>query len=122
MGIKKDWAFINSNTVTVRKAYHLSRWNVIYDLKGDDFFTRSGLNEYCAGKLNDHWFMNADEAVDFIKEEDKILDEGGDSVSNVTKFAPYNQLLLVLAFAVIFGFIVILSKACGKKKESEFQL
>jgi len=29
---------------------------------------------------------------------------------------------MVLACAVIFGFIVVLSKACGKKKESEFQL
>jgi len=67
---KKDWAFVNSNTLTVRKAYHLSRWNVIYDLKDDDFFTRSGLNEFCEDKLNDHWFMNAEEAVDLKNEEE----------------------------------------------------
>merc|ERR1712110_14699 len=71
----KEWAFVYSNELTVRNSYHLSRWNVVYDLKGDEFFAKSGLKEFCEGKLNDHWFMNAEEAVDVVskEEEDKIL-------------------------------------------------
>merc|ERR1712003_346452 len=96
---EKDWAFIHDNALTVRKSYHLSRWNVVYDLKDDTFFAESGLKKFCDGKLNDHWFMNAQEAVDVDvdtkKEEDKVMNERGENVFDVMRLTSTDQMIMV---------------------------
>ena len=51
------WSFIHSEPLTVRKAYHAPRWNILYDLgAGDGFFKNAGIDEWCRGKLNPEWF------------------------------------------------------------------
>jgi len=52
-----EWSFIHDEELTVRKSYHAPRWNILYDLRGDDFFAKSGLEEACANKLNADWFV-----------------------------------------------------------------
>ena len=121
----KEWAFINSQPLTVRKSYHLSRWNVVYDLKGDTFFAASGLKDFCEGKLNDHWFVNAEEAVDGAaqeKDEDLVLNGGGDKLFSVRRFATTNQMLMVLVGAMFVCLLVSVTKMCRNKKETEFEL
>jgi len=60
---QKDWSYINRNDLTVRKLYDLPRWGIVYDLgDGEGFYTKSGLKEYCKGKINKKWFiLNDDE-------------------------------------------------------------
>jgi len=125
----KTWAFVYDHKLTVRKSYHLSRWNVIYDLKGDTFFAQSGLDKFCEGKLNDHWFMNADEAVPFDgandekEEEDKVLDEGMNvEDERLANMSSYDQLLMLIAGVVFIGFIVLLMRRCKTQKKGKFEL
>merc|ERR1712062_198018 len=53
-----EWSFVHQQDLTVRKMYHLHRWNVVYDLgDGSGYFSDSTMKGYCAGKLNSRWFM-----------------------------------------------------------------
>jgi len=65
----KPWAFVHSKSLTVRMSYHQPRWNVLYDLDGDDFFTKSGLHDFCRGKLNENWFVLRDDNGNVINDE-----------------------------------------------------
>merc|ERR1719384_84963 len=58
----QPWAWINQHTLTVRKLYHLHRWNVIYDLgDGSGFYEESGFKDYCGDNLNAEWFTIEDD-------------------------------------------------------------
>ena len=78
------WSFVSQQSLTVRKAYHLNRWNVKYDLTGDGFFAKSGLKEYCTGKLNPEWFINEDDAIHNEDDANRLSDEAPDCY-NLTK-------------------------------------
>lgn len=54
----RAWSYINGTELTVRQLYDVSRWGIVYDLgDGQGFYSKSGLEAYCAGKLNETWFM-----------------------------------------------------------------
>eukprot|EP01084_Bolivina_argentea_P297990 513448_1 len=95
----KEWSFIHNNDLTVRKSYHFPRWNIIYDLgNGEGFYTQSGLNEFCKGKLNSDWFM-------LNEDENKILDEYT-PIQGVNAYLNDNQLLIVGIVVMIIGLVV----------------
>jgi len=75
-----EWSFIHDEELTVRKSYHAHRWNILYDLRGDDFFAKSGLEEFCANKLNAEWFVYDNEEV-AEAEADKLLGVDNRSVT-----------------------------------------
>lgn len=84
--------------------YNLPKWNIIYDLgNGDGFWTDSGLNEYCKGKLNNSWFiLNKD------NENNKYLFKQQSSSYTKTPliYLSYNDILLVI-------FCLLSSICCG---------
>jgi len=118
-----EWSFINQNKLTVRKMFHLHRWNVIYDLEdGSGFFDESGFKDYCADKLNPHWFMLTEspdaEEVEVEEETEQYVD--GHLVHSVNPFTAETtfgaMVFLVVGFAVI-----ALWRSCGSamlKRES----
>eukprot|EP00486_Rosalina_sp_Unknown_P001121 CAMPEP_0201564032 /NCGR_PEP_ID=MMETSP0190_2-20130828/1815_1 /ASSEMBLY_ACC=CAM_ASM_000263 /TAXON_ID=37353 /ORGANISM="Rosalina sp." /LENGTH=383 /DNA_ID=CAMNT_0047979627 /DNA_START=276 /DNA_END=1427 /DNA_ORIENTATION=+ len=114
------WSFVSQQSLTVRKAYHLDRWNVKYDLTGDGFYGKSGLKDYCQGKLNTEWFINADKAtqstdIDMNKEE-KILSSGTKGNMIINDIIKNNTVLIAVMFVVIiFGF-ALLRAFCGNNK------
>lgn len=118
----KTWAYIYDHKLTVRKSYHLSRWNVVYDLKDDTFFAQSGLDKFCEGKLNNHWFMNAEQAVPFDGEEEEEMDVKENVNAMPVVMSSYDQLLMLAAGVVFIGFVMLLMRRCRTKKESEFEL
>merc|ERR1712176_772728 len=68
-----EWSFVHQQDLTVRKMYHLHRWNVVYDLgDGSGYFSDSKMKGYCAGKLNANWFM---------------MDEHGEKEKSLVHFA-----------------------------------
>jgi len=95
----QSWSFIHKNSLTVRKSYHLPRWNVIYDLRGDAFYKNSKLETFCKGKLNDKWFILNE------YETDKILDASSYSVA----YWPHNPWLMVIAVMSFIGFVALCS-------------
>ena len=108
------WSFVSQQSLTVRKAYHLDRWNVKYDLSDDGFFDKSGLKDYCDGKLNPEWFINADKAtlVNIDEEDEKIL-SSGNGVMIMNGIIKNNVVFIAVMFIVIiFGF-ALLRAFCG---------
>jgi len=96
------WAFINQDTLTVRKLYHLHRWNVIYDLEdGSGFYEESGFKKYCDDKLNPYWFMLT---------ADPDHDDKHDEVNEVSDFASGHMVHSVNSFSAetTFGAMVFL--------------
>merc|ERR1712154_483455 len=98
----RPWSFIHDNQLTVRKSYHLSKWNVVYDLgDGTGFYETSRLAKYCKGKLNDEWFM-------LNKNDNKILNSSSYH-NNITAYLSYNQLSIAIFVVICIGSIAFYS-------------
>merc|ERR1712176_187480 len=51
---EKEWSYINDKNLTVRKLFYATNWKIVYDLNDENaFYQKSGLSEYCNGKLNE---------------------------------------------------------------------
>eukprot|EP00484_Ammonia_sp_Unknown_P004068 CAMPEP_0197072976 /NCGR_PEP_ID=MMETSP1384-20130603/210370_1 /TAXON_ID=29189 /ORGANISM="Ammonia sp." /LENGTH=525 /DNA_ID=CAMNT_0042511801 /DNA_START=50 /DNA_END=1626 /DNA_ORIENTATION=- len=73
----KEWSYIHSHDVSVRKLYMIPKWNVIYDLDdGQGFYADSGVQDWCKGKLNQHWFMTDLLEKDEEVKVEQVLSEG----------------------------------------------
>jgi len=73
----KEWSYIHSHDVSVRKLYMIPKWNVIYDLDdGQGFYADSGVQDWCKGKLNQHWFMTDLLEKDEEVKVEEVLSEG----------------------------------------------
>merc|ERR1712154_614593 len=104
---EKEWSYINKHGLTVRKLYNLPRWGIVYDLgNGQGFYQKSGLKEYCTGKLNKQWFiLNEDE-------NEQILTSKTDH-STLSYVLSYNSVFFLI-FVVSIGYG--LWYLCNKKK------
>ena len=106
------WSFVSQQSLTVRKAYHLGRWNVKYDLTDDGFYDKSGLRDYCEGHLNPEWFINADKATlaNTDENEERVLSSGKGIMTDITKD---NVILIAVMFVVIIFAFALLRAFCG---------
>jgi len=108
-----DWALINKQDLTVRKSFHMDRWNVKYELgTGEGFYQNSGLSEYCKGKLNPDWWIIANkEAYQTQNGYEKVLnkldlDSSSTSVL-IGNMMKNNQLVVSIIFvALIMGLLL----------------
>jgi len=111
-----EWSFINQSTLTVRKSYHLHRWNVIYDLDdGSGFFEESGFRSYCGDKLNPEWFWISKSSSDTAMEHEEVKDfTSGRMVHS------QNSWTAQTAFgAMVFAFLLILSRSAFSRIKKE---
>jgi len=113
----KTWSYIYKNELTVRKLYMLPQWNIIYDLvDGQGFYTDSGLNRYCKGKLNNHWFL-----IDRLNKQ-----ENDDQKLVAIHSANYLHLLqnnwLMLFSVISIGFLLFYSFGMNNRKSSYLNL
>merc|ERR1712129_97271 len=85
----------------------MGRWNVIYDLgDGNGFYTDSGLNEWCEGKLNSEWFMLNEQTESVLDGEDERVSVGVGVTSTTKMMAVCLGLMgLVGAWAIISVFV-----------------
>lgn len=94
----REWSFIHNNDLTVRMLWDQPSWNVIYDLgNGDGFYTDSGLNAHCEGKLNSSWFTLNDKN----EEEEEYFVDG------VTTANEFGSSHLMSAILMTFGCTVL---------------
>ena len=114
----RPWAWIHKNDLTVRKAYHFPRWNIIYELgNGDGFWKDSGLNEWCGDNLNGEWFHlnkeirshERDENEDILV-KDKVHIERGDSKDFVVLSGNLYVVAAVLVIGAVFGLVAFMIK------------
>jgi len=58
--VEHEWSYVHGNALTVRKLYHLPKWNILYDVNvDDDIYVQ--VKDWCQGKLNSTWFVVRDE-------------------------------------------------------------
>eukprot|EP01084_Bolivina_argentea_P038390 70970_1 len=92
---EKDWSYIHRNDLTVRKLYNLAEWGIQYDLgNGDGFYEKSGVKEYCKGKLNDKWFI-LNENNDENDNEEMVLSSSV-RPSYITTHLSYSSMFMII--------------------------
>merc|ERR1712113_1164795 len=102
----KEWSYIYDNDLTVRKLYHLPRWGIVYDLgKEQGFYEKSGLKEYCKGKLNDRWFIT--DSDNPYKPSDDDDDEFFSSSSNINTYVWNHSLSINTSIILILSLVTI---------------
>ena len=100
----REWSFVSQSPVTVRKSYHMQRWNVVYDLEqGQGFFADAGLGDWCADKLNPEWFLL--EQQEQAQAQEQPVDAS--DLVHTTGYLPAAQLQLVLVVALFVGLVVL---------------
>ena len=97
---KRPWSFIHNEQLTIRKLYNLPQWNVIYDLNGDEFFTKSGLAKFCKNKLNEEWFILPTEENEDKKQQNLMP-------VVLFKGMSYDVLKVGIITFVVFGLLVM---------------
>jgi len=99
------WSWVHNNKLTVRKLYHLHRWNVIYDLgDGSGFFKESGLDEYCDDTLNPDWFQFSTDHV-ALEEREQAVE--GHAVRSVAVTRSVETVVDSMLFLVFLGVVVL---------------
>lgn len=109
----KEWSYIHDHDLTVRKLYHLPRWGIVYDLGNEEgFYAKSGLKEYCQGKLNDKWFItNTDNP--YAPQNDELF---ASAVHGSDSYLTFNSALILIGALVL---VVVYSLYYVAKKQSK---
>ena len=96
---EKEWSYINRSNLTVRQLFDASAWGIVYDLgNGQGFYEKSGMREFCKGKLNQTWFILND---DQRAKEQEMMNAVPTHMGTNT---PYNQwIAAVIVILCVFG-------------------
>ena len=110
----KPWSYIYDNDLTIRKLYDIPKWNIMYDTIGDDFFVKSGLNEFCKGKLSEEWFIKPS------NENENVLPS---LVSNsVQQMMDTNVMVLAVVISTAIGIVLCAMNWCVSKAGNKEKL